>query len=575
MRALTSLQAALARSNAQAVARIGDAPPSRMAEVAEEISRLFPREVAAAAAPSFGERELEALSTFRHRTQEPDFRTLRLACSACARYIAEDDYVLLADAGAFAALLAAVERYADEPRRLRRLFDVLRRAFLSADREADWFKGADARGCEGNERLRRFLEVKFAQVREVEPVLDWVHALTSYPEVLSSTPGQRFARELLAGDWQTLDAACRGLGLTGASWLVREAVRSAKDVAIAQEDDEAFKKNIPTLLALACEKRFAPLRDEVYAAVVTRYAAIPSPPVHKALRDALVGAWKNPWLERNRSAWTRDDVSDAARKMVGDWLKLEFLHQFFDVLSGERGQDQNRFEFWSQYHEQIRDVYIALGPNAYYSHDPDLVKLRHALEGRLLQLKSPGADTHAFVMFMDDVVVVEFSQKGNAAYLYLRKDAPVCEAVRSVTIGQLKNKSTGEWMPHVGAWQRRFAEELKLDHQVEPITSRRPPLGTTLPIQDIEHRARLYQTSAQGPNRNPGRPASPTNDEAPAWPVGFIPFVRRHDLKVDDLRFKGGSLWVITDDANLEITRQLVAWSFVYRLGRGWWWRTK
>jgi hypothetical protein len=570
MRELATLEAALARANALAAARVTDAPAGPMAQVAVNISRLLSPEGSTAGVPSFGERELEALSAFRDRTREPDFRTLRLACSACTHAIPEDGYVLLADPGALDGLLGAVDRHAGEPRWFRRLFDILRKTYLNANREADWFTRTDV--GRGNERLRQFLERNFARVVKIEPVLDWVRTLSEYPEILSTEPGRRFARDLLAGDWQGLETTCRGLGITGGSWLVREAVRSAKDVAVGTADHEAFKLHISALLGLASEQRFAPLRDEIYAALVTRYADIPARPVHPELRDALIAAWKNPWLVRNDSAWGL--VSPEARKMVAGWLKLDLLRQFFDVLSEDRGQDRSRFEFWSRHHEQMDDVYIALGPNAYYSQRPDLVRLRHALDGRLLQLKSPGADTHAFIMFMGDDVVVEFSQNGNAAYRYRRTCAPVHDALRTATIRLLKNQDRGTRMLHKGAhgltWQQRFAQALGFDQDWRPATTHRLSTGTAR-LGPVDRLAWREQPSVHNPGRGSGRPTSPTDADVHTLPGEVAAFARRHNLRLEDHRHDGGYLWVHGGDARPEISRQMKAWGFAYRPGRGWW----
>src|SRR5690606_6571392 len=129
--------------------------------------------------------------------------------------------------------------------------------------------------------------------------------------------------------------------------------------------------HISALLNAASDVRFQPIRDDIYEGLITRYAAMKSPSIHPELRDALVAAWKNPWMSRNDGAWGR--VPDNARNMVASWLKLELIHQFFEVLSDEGRQDRRRFEFWRTYHEQMDDVYFALGSNAYSSRNPDLV----------------------------------------------------------------------------------------------------------------------------------------------------------------------------------------------------------
>ena len=93
--------------------------------------------------------------------------------------------------------------------------------------------------------------------------------------------------------------------------------------------------------------RFRFLRDEIYSTLLDRYAQLANPVVNPELRDAVVASWKNPWLPLNASAWGR--VTPTAKQMVTSWLKLELIHQFFEVLSEDGRQDKRRFEFWRGY----------------------------------------------------------------------------------------------------------------------------------------------------------------------------------------------------------------------------------
>lgn len=383
-----ALRSILDKTIAEAPTRFDPGPTNAMRKLADDLARRRALRKESKLSPALAERMERAVRHFLNGDHAPDFRTLRHACLGATHYIAKERLVLIADRRVLDAVLVAVERYVGEPRRFRRLYDRLLRAYLGADRQAKWFTNAAA--AQGNERLRAFLAARLDDVRKSEPAPEWVRTLAVYPEVLSKDPGRRFADGLLAGNPAELEEVSRSLHLTGEAWLAAEVVRSAKDVAVSTED-ATFRARIPTLLKVASEPRFASLRDDVYAALVNRYAAIPGRPIHTELRDALVAAWRNPWLALNDSAWGR--VSPEARKMVAGWLKQEVIRQFFEVLSDDSGQDRSRFAFWSQYHERMDDVYIALGSNAYDSKRPDLVKLKKDLEGRLLRLNA-SPDTH-------------------------------------------------------------------------------------------------------------------------------------------------------------------------------------
>jgi hypothetical protein len=500
----------------------------------------------------FLERLERSVREFSRGSEPRDFRTLRLLCHGSFHHIAPDDYVLAGDPAAVARLLRHVESYRHDPRRFRRLYDGLLRAYLSVDRQRPWFAAATVR--EGNEALRAFLASNFAVIRDIEPTPDWVLALTTYPEVISTDPGRRFADDWLTGGGKEFRNASERLALTGDSWLANQILESALTSACAL-DDEAFMTYIPTFLAAGAEPRFRSLRDDVYAALLTRYAAARSPRVHPTLRDALVHTWKNPWLARNDSAWAR--VSDRARRMVAGWLKLDLIHQFFDVLSDRAWQDTGRFQFWRAYHEQMDEVYFALSRAAFRSSDPDLKRFIAAADGLIFELTQGTSQNHAFIMCMKDVAVVEFSEKGNAAYLYAR-DALNLEPNRpSISIHELKKRPPGRRMIHGFAegltWQERFARDLGSGR----IRSSAVSLATSMP-------ARAAPWPASTATRGPAKPSRSSFQDIVAFTQGL-------GIAIEDHRSKGGSLWLRVDDSDPEISSKIVALGFRYRPGRGWW----
>jgi hypothetical protein len=555
----TALGSILAKTIDEMSPRFDLGPTNAMRKLADDLARRRALRKERTASPILTERMERAVRHFLNGGDAEDFRTLRHACLGATHYLAKERLVLIADRRALDAVLVAVERYVRERRRFRRLYDCLLRAYLGADRQAKWF--ASPAAAQGNERLRAFLAASLDDVRKSEPVPEWVQTLASHPEVLSSDPGRRFADGLLAGNPTEFADLSRSLHLTGEAWLATEVVRSAKDVAVSKEHT-AFGAHIPALLKVAAEPRFASLRDDVYATVVDRYAAIPGRPIHTHLRDALVAAWRNPWLPLNDSAWGR--VSSDARAMVAGWLKQHVIRQFFELLADDWRQDRSRFEFWSQYHEQMTDVYIALGNDAYYSREPELVKLRKDLDGRLLRLNASPDTINAFVMFIDDHVVVEFSQKGNAAYRYDRRSSPVDGAQHVFTVSQLKRADIGNQMRHIGArgltWQQRFALALGLDAVTR---SARVSNQATAPSRAWQQQSPLQPRISEA-TRATSQPAAPSIDD-----VSRLAF--RHRLRWDNHRARGGNVWVYTSDEDPEISRQLKAWGFAYKPGKGWW----
>lgn len=533
MSAITDLTASLARINADALLRFTTPVSSQMATLA---SKLAVSSGSARRQPptDFGLRLSHALNKFKNRdVDHVDFRSLRLLCHGCCHYIEADRYVLIGDTSAIDALLGHVAGYAHEQRRFRRLCDGLMRAYFGVDRAAAWF--VDAAVHNGNEALRAFLDGTFEDIAILEPRPDWVQAVSTNRQVLSPAPGRQFAQAWLEGRTQEFQDLARRLGLSGSAWLVIETVRSALLFAIDLPDRQ-FTLHVAAFLTAADERRFQVLRNAIYAVLLDRYAELANPAIHPPLRDAVVSAWKNPWLALNDSAW--GGVTPKARQMVTSWLKLELIHQFFEVLSEDGRQDKRRFEFWRAYHERMEDVYFALGSRAFHSRHPDTVKLKAALDGRLFELTGTEADNNAFIMCMEDTVVVEFSKHGNAAYRYNRNQLSLNIEKRSISIGELKHGE--ERLLHNSkqgfAWEERFARNLgKVDHQKVRSATAIPTLAPAVKAADI------------------------------------TAFARKFGIGIDDHRSQGGSLWLSADDADRQVADQLMAWGFKYRAGKGWW----
>lgn len=526
MRQIDELSVALAKVNRDLLTRWTASSTEAMAKTTDEIAQLLGAESDRKCSALNSSSSLKAVRIVRDHNAAVDFKTLRLACHGIGQPF--DDYVILGDLACLHAFLDAVSSYKKEPRRFRRLYDGLLRTYLTAERRACWF--ADHPVQEGNEHLRAFLHENCDVIRALEPAPEWVRALADYPEILGLEPSRQFGNSWIAGNKIAFEDAMQRLGLPGTSWLASETIQSALSIALGL-DDHAFTGHIPAFLEAAAEPSFQTIRDHIYVEIIARYAAIPSASVHAPLRDALVTAWKNPWLERNDPAWKR--VPEVARKMVAGWLKLDLIHQFFEVLSEDGRQDKSRFEFWRTYHHQMDDVYFALGSRNFWSRNPDIEKLRRSMDGRLLNLTGTEADNNAFIMRMGDIVVVEFSKKNNAAYRYRRSDLSLQEITHAISASQLR-REFGVQMRHAWArglsWQEQFAQALG-DQQT-----------------DFSVRAR-------------------TTDPRTA----IAAFANANSIRLEDHTPKGGSFWLIADDADPDIARQLTKWGFKYRPGRGWW----
>lgn len=123
-------------------------------------------------------------------------------------------------------------------------------------------------------------------------------------------------------------------------------------------------------------------------------------------------------------------IPDARERFLA-WLAKETLQFFFDTLVPRNDTNRRRAEFWLDYAKKqgkIKDFQVAVS-------EDDRSKIR-ASRAKTIPSHSAitGGKTSAFLMIFEgygtEYVVIEFSETGNAAYIYPRK---VFEA-RGITI---------------------------------------------------------------------------------------------------------------------------------------------
>jgi hypothetical protein len=236
--------------------------------------------------------------------------------------------------------------------------------------------------------------------------------------------------------------------------------------------------------------------------------------------------------------------------MVADWLKLDFLKQFFELLSADGSTDTRRLDFWGRYHTRIDDMYFVLGKHAMNNCAPAFVELKKKMDGRLLSLQGGGApENNAFIMTIGDYAFVEFGIHGHAAYVYqISRGLPFDLAnATTLSVSSLKDKHLAERLRHKDnvhgfvKWENRFDSQLFLTYGIR--------------AKDDE----LPEPWRSGSWLSHG---STHNVEA---------FCRAFSLSFEDRRNAGGQLCIDTDNTNKAINYQLSIWGFGYRAGRGWW----
>jgi hypothetical protein len=219
---------------------------------------------------------------------------------------------------------------------------------------------------------------------------------------------------------------------------IREEVLWIKDNLLGRSlEASAFRQCMAVLIQFA--DRRAEVRDLVTAYVVG---------------DVRLG---DPRLPANDPNWR--SMPEGARTSVLSWFAQENLEFFFNAIVPRNDENRRRAEFWLGFAKRagnIKDFQVAISPD-------DIPKVRRAARdvGRYAALR--GARTSAFMMLFQgrngrEYVIIEFSETGNAAYIYERsqfeKYGDTLRAAEFERQSLRRQADVVDRIIHNGAWER-------------------------------------------------------------------------------------------------------------------------
>lgn len=289
----------------------------------------------------------------------------------------------------------------------------------------------------------------------------WLITLTDHPEVLSLDPSKRFIRDFLYNsDDNRVSSQLESLSIAPNSWFWDSLISSSiKSVKTMKEDD--YFKVIPRFLLLL-EKNPIYTTD-ILTALLERYASTSKRTlVYEALKNACLTQWGNPQYDSS-AGWR--NVNSDTRKMVVQWFVRADLEAFFKLFSDTA--DINRFDYWIKFIDKISFSQIFLGPAAVQSKHSEHKKFRELNRDRLKNLVGSTPSNNAFLLKIDNIHIVDFSDTGNACYGY--SNLPFNIDKKNITIFELKSKQhsifksesgRGMSLSHSGNWEARFDEKL-------------------------------------------------------------------------------------------------------------------
>lgn len=524
--------------------------PEAMSHALKEVQRTFDSASVAASEKSIA----QSVWTFRKSGTIPSFRDLKYICYGLGIRQGEHETSLLDDTPLYNRVIDEVHSLAEKQRQFRKCYQGLLSSYLN-------FPADDS--ASENERsnwahLRGYLLKQLALLTSIEPVASWTLVLNEHQNLLKPAPCKRYAEALREDRWDELEALAEGLAISTESWVWKEAVLAHVNAVASIKADQAFKDELDLALH-ALNGTQVPLNDgirkEGAANLLRRYAKCKDHPEHDGLLDLALAQFGKPWL--NRSAWDAYVDDEAAMRLVDSWIKTGLIYDFFQLLAADGVADRSRMDFWPKFVPVIDDIWFAMGPYSLQTHDAKYAKLRRRIgRERILELSGAGQTNNAFIMRVRNLYIVEFGQKGRAAYIVHADNwkLPMKGGSEiSLEAWRLRDSMSGTQMTHQPSdgWEDKFRNEIcpRIGWWPDrPIPGRRPVPG-------------------QGTYAAPSRPAATSSTRASSENLaveGWKNRLVKLGVPEGKIMIHRNTFWVHVDDSDANISRFLETQGFNY-----------
>ena len=172
--------------------------------------------------------------------------------------------------------------------------------------------------------------------------------------------------------------------------------------------------------------------------------------------------WGSPQIVTSKNRWLVN-VSNDELGMVQSWFARDDLEHFFKLLKFDEFVDQRRLDFWLDYVDQITFTKMVLGKYALFNNSTDFKDFKQKNMGRWSELLSAAPSNNAFVMRIKDYWFVEFSEIGNACYVYEDNKLPFDVLDKSLDLKiELKDQYKAlDRISHSGSWEEKATDYLR------------------------------------------------------------------------------------------------------------------
>jgi hypothetical protein len=181
---------------------------------------------------------------------------------------------------------------------------------------------------------------------------------------------------------------------------------------------------------------------------------------HKRLGD--------PRLRESAVNW-RSVAPEAAKRYLS-WLARDSILFFFNTILPNNSDNRRRKDFWLRYRDRIRDFQVAVS-------ETDIWKVKSSQRGSEALYYSTVAHptTSAFLMKFEgyggSFLVVEFSEKGNAAYIFRMSDFEGRGLSLRTRRFELRNHlkfDDSHRILHIAEWEPKAAYKLAAEFGIRP-----------------------------------------------------------------------------------------------------------
>jgi hypothetical protein len=163
-------------------------------------------------------------------------------------------------------------------------------------------------------------------------------------------------------------------------------------------------------------------------------------------------------------------MSAEAKRRYLSWLARDSIIFFFNTILPNTNENRRRKDFWLKYHGRIKDFQVAVSDT-----DALKVKANQHKTDLLYHSRIDHQTTSAFLMQFEgwggDYVVIEFSENGNAAYIYKLADFEAqklsLRTPRFASINHLKFDKTHR-IRHSEDWESRTRYRLAAEFGIKP-----------------------------------------------------------------------------------------------------------